>query len=148
MICSGRGARGGSVIGRREVSEQQKTKNRKGKKRRLKPLTLVIIIAIVLLSGAYVRNIVKLEIEHHQLVEQNQKLKEERRQLRIELKNVNSREYIEDQARKQLRLVNPDEILFVFPDQNGNSSGDSSSGSSDSGSSSDSSSSSSSSGNS
>ncbi len=92
---------------------------------RLKPLTLVIII--VLLSGAYVRNIVKLEIEHHQLVEQNQKLKEERRQLRIELKNVNSREYIEDQARKQLRLVNPDEILFVFPDQNGSTTGDSSS---------------------
>lgn len=125
------------------MSEQQKTKNRKRKKRRLKPLTLVIIIAIVLLSGAYVRNIVKLEIEHHQLVEQNQKLKEERRQLRIELKNVNSREYIEDQARKQLRLVNPDEILFVFPDQNGSTTGDSSSDSNSSDSSGNSSSSSS-----
>ena len=42
---------------------------------------------------------------------------EQRKELKIELRNVNSKEYIEEQARKQLRLVDPDEILFVFPNE-------------------------------
>ena len=116
------------ILAERNTKGENKRKKRKGRKRRIKPFTLAIIIVNLLLSGAYVRNIVKLEIEHHQLVEQNKDLKEQRRRLRIELKNVNSREYIEDQARKQLRLVDPDEILFVFPDDkksNSDSSSDS-----------------------
>ena len=45
------------------------------------------------------------------------KLSEKRDDLKKELKNVNSREYIEKRAREQLRLVNPGEIIFTFPDK-------------------------------
>ena len=75
-----------------------------------------IIAAVVLLLLA-VRNIVKLELENRRLKNKQKELIEQRKELKIELKNVNSKEYIEEQARKQLRLVNPDEILFVFPSE-------------------------------
>lgn len=88
-------------------------------------LLFAAIIFIVLFAS--VKNVVRLEMEHHKLQKQNKELKATRRELQLELKNANSKEYIEEQARKQLRLVNPDEILFVFPsdkdskdDDNGN----------------------------
>ena len=63
------------------------------------------------------RNIVKLELENRRLKHKQKELIEQRKELKIELRNVNSKEYIEEQARKQLRLVAPDEILFVFPNE-------------------------------
>ena len=78
----------------------------------------VIIVAVVLLLlAASVRNIVKLELENRRLKNKQKELIEQRKELKIELNNVNSKEYIEEQARKQLRLVDPDEILFVFPSE-------------------------------
>ena len=78
----------------------------------------VIIVAVVLLlRAASVRNIVKLELENRRLKNKQKELIEQRKELKIELKNVNSKEYIEEQARKQLRPVDPDEILFVFPSE-------------------------------
>lgn len=78
---------------------------------------LIIAAVVLLLLAASVRNIVKLEIENRRLKNKQKELIEQRKELKIELKNVNSKEYIEEQARKQLRLVDPDEILFVFPNE-------------------------------
>ena len=39
-----------------------------------------------------------------------------RDELKEELKNTGESEYIREQARKQLRLLNPGEILFTFED--------------------------------
>lgn len=77
----------------------------------------IIAAVVLLLLAASVRNIVKLELENRRLKNKQKELIEQRKELKIELKNVNSKEYIEEQARKQLRLVNPDEILFVFPSE-------------------------------
>ena len=76
---------------------------------------LIIVAVVLLLLAASVRNIVKLELENRRL--KHKQLIEQRKELKIELRNVNSKEYIEEQARKQLRLVDPDEILFVFPNE-------------------------------
>ena len=76
-----------------------------------------LIIVVLLLLAASVRNIVKLELENRRLKHKQKELIEQRKELKIELRNVNSKEYIEEQARKQLRLVDPDEILFVFPNE-------------------------------
>ena len=78
---------------------------------------VVIAAVVLLLLAASVRNIVKLELENRRLKNKQKELIEQRKELKIELKNVNSKEYIEEQARKQLRLVDPDEILFVFPSE-------------------------------
>ncbi len=78
---------------------------------------LIIAAVVLLLLAASVRNIVKLELENRRLKNKQKELIEQRKELKIELRNVNSKEYIEEQARKQLRLVDPDEILFVFPNE-------------------------------
>ena len=78
---------------------------------------LIIAAVVLLLLAASVRNIVKLELENRRLKNKQKELIEQRKELKIELRNINSKEYIEEQARKQLRLVNPDEILFVFPNE-------------------------------
>lgn len=108
-------------------------KNKKNKKRRLSAMlsepknrrNLIISAVVLLLLAASVRNIIKLELENRRLTLKNRELKETKKELQIELKNVNSKEYIEEQARKQLRLVNPDEILFVFPNDKDKSNGES-----------------------
>ena len=78
---------------------------------------LIIVAVVLLLLAASVRNIVKLELENRRLKHKQKELIEQRKELKIELRNVNSKEYIEEQARKQVRLVDPDEILFVFPNE-------------------------------
>ena len=108
-------------------------KNKKNKKRRLSAMlskpknrrNLIISAVVLLLLAGSVRNIIKLELENRRLTLKNRELKETKKELQIELKNVNSKEYIEEQARKQLRLVNPDEILFVFPNDKDKSNGES-----------------------
>ena len=84
-------------------------------------MVLVIVILVGITVAASIKNIISLELEHSKLKKENSQLKAQKKQLELELKNVNSKEYIEEQARKQLRLVNPDEILFVFPDDSSSS---------------------------
>lgn len=84
--------------------------------KRSNPVIMAVAIIILLMAAGAIKTIISLELEHHRLVKENRELYEQRNTLKIELKNVNSREYIEEQARKQLRLVNPDEIMFVFPE--------------------------------
>ena len=94
---------------------------RRGKKRRrrrgkLSYATIAILVAIALVVGASVKNIVSLKIENVRLQKQHDELIRKRDNLKLELERVNSKEYIEQQARRHLRLVNPDEILFIYPD--------------------------------
>ncbi|MBQ6621327.1 MAG: septum formation initiator family protein [Mogibacterium sp.] len=90
-------------------------RKKRGKRRRINRTTAIILVVVGLVLFASVRNIVSLKIENHQLKKENEELRQLKKELTIELKNVNSKEYVEERARRQLRLVNPDEILFVFP---------------------------------
>lgn len=83
---------------------------------RKKKMMFIIIVIVVIIAFASVKNIVSLKIEHRRLEKQNEELKEEKVELKKEIKNANSDEYIEKKAREELRLVKPDEILFIFPD--------------------------------
>lgn len=77
------------------------------------------LAVLLLLLVVYGRPIIKLRIENKQLQEQNEELTKERNATAKELKNVHSKDYIKEQARKQLRLLDKDEKLFIFEeDQN------------------------------
>lgn len=76
-------------------------------------LTCFIVVSMVMV-GLSVNNIVKLRAEQKELIELNEKLAAEKAALKEELKNVNDYEYIEEQARIQLRLVKPGEILYIL----------------------------------
>lgn len=76
-----------------------------------------IICIIFLLAGLSVYKIIDLKLEENKLEGQRQELIKEQKKLKEELKNVNDPEYIEQQARKQLKLIMPGETLYVLPDE-------------------------------
>jgi len=76
----------------------------------------VIIIALVVIV-IYAYNVVALEIYQSQVDAENQKLTQQKHKLEEELKNVQDPKYIEQQARTQLKMIFPGEILYVLPEK-------------------------------
>lgn len=102
-------------------------KNREKKKHSInlanrKQRIIAAVLAVVLLFlVVYGRPIIKLRIENKQLQEQNEELTKERNAREKELKNVHSKDYIKEQARKQLRLLDKDEKIYIFEEDNNES---------------------------
>ena len=104
-------------IGSEELSGiiDARRSHRKRKQTRKKRLTvLAMILAFILLATMCGKDIVRLKAENVALKRQQAELKKERDELRAELGSTSEQEYIRDQARKQLRLLNPGELLFVW----------------------------------
>ena len=55
--------------------------------------------------------------ENIALQKQQKELEEERDRLEKEVARSGDREYVQDQARRQLKLLNPGELLFTFEDE-------------------------------
>lgn len=87
-------------------------------RRRRKALTLVVIVAVfAMLATMCGKDIVRLKAENRALKKQQIALEQQRDELKEELKVTNSQEYIREQAKKQLNLLNPGEILFTFDEE-------------------------------
>ena len=98
-----------------EARMQRRRARVSGRKRRRKILGVILMIAIfATLATMCGKDIVKLKAENIALQKQQKELEEQRDKLREEVKNSGDREYVQDQARKQLRLLNPGELLFTF----------------------------------
>ena len=96
---------------------EQRYKTRRTKQIKRKTLMLIVFIAVfVFLATMCGKDIVRLKAENIALKKQQAELEKQRDALKEELKNVNDPQYIREQARKQLRLLNPGEILFTFDD--------------------------------
>lgn len=95
-------------------------KKRKHKKLTNKQKRWIAIIAILFLlfMATYGRKIIKLQIENSKLREQQEELNTEKNKLSKELKNIHSEDYVKDQARKRLRLLDEDEKIFFFRGEN------------------------------
>ena len=86
--------------------------------RRRKMITLIVIIVVfTMLATMCGKDIVRLKAENRALRKQQVALEKQRDELQEELKNANNQEYIREQAKKQLRLLNPGEILFTFDEE-------------------------------
>ena len=72
---------------------------------------IIVLLAVFMLS---VKNIIDLRQEQDQLKETNTVLQEQRAELETELKSVGEDNYIEEQARTQLNMVKPGEILYIL----------------------------------
>ena len=83
--------------------------------RQKKILAIVVAILLVFIL-VYARPIIKLRVENRALKQQNEELQEERNATAKELKNVHRKDYIQEQARRQLRLLDKDEKMFIFDD--------------------------------
>lgn len=97
---------------KKELSPRAKKQRRK---RRLFYLALIALICVVIFGFA--GNIIALKAENARLLEEQESLLATKKALEKEKKNVNSLDYIEQQAREQLHLVLPGEILYVLPEE-------------------------------
>ncbi len=74
----------------------------------------MIFVVIALIIGASVYNVISLKMEEAAAEEQLSALEAEKEALEEELSHVGSNDYIEQQAREQLRMIMPGETLYVL----------------------------------
>ena len=93
-------------------------KTRKRKARKKVNYTKIALCAVVIILIAYFGvsaiKIVNLSKEKEELATYNQELLQKKEDLQLKLDNINSADYIESQARRDLKLVKPNELLFIF----------------------------------
>lgn len=77
---------------------------------------LAVCAVFLLVVGISVKNIYDLKDREADLQKENQKLEQIKEELTVELENVNTDEYIEEKARRELKLIRPNELVFYFPD--------------------------------
>lgn len=81
-------------------------------------LISLILLAFLVTFGVSVKNIVDLKIEQAELRKENSQLLKENIKLNNELKHINDDNYIEEQARNQLNMIKPGEILYLIDKNN------------------------------
>jgi len=77
---------------------------------------VAVVAVFVLMVVMSIKNIFDLKEEERALLQRNEQLLQLKEELLMEMDNVNSKEYIEEQARKELKLVKGNELIFYFPD--------------------------------
>ena len=97
------------------MTERRSAVSSAARKRRIRTIVLALLV-FALLVTVWGRDILRLKAENVALKKQQVELEKQRDALKEELKTVNDPEYVREQARKQLRLLNPGEILFTFDD--------------------------------
>ena len=93
--------------------------NFQARKRKLnvwKAAVLVILVLVIIYFVMSAVKIVNLNKEKAQIEEENRQLKETVEDLKLQLETVNSDQYLEGLARRQLRLIKKNELLFVLPE--------------------------------
>lgn len=92
-------------------------------KRKLKKVSKNIFVYFLLtlivlsIAGFSIFRIIDLKMEEHQLLAQQEALIAEKEKLTEQLANVNNPEFIEEEARKQLKLIMPGETLYILQDE-------------------------------
>jgi len=74
----------------------------------------VCIIAVIFLS---VLNVISLKKEEYEVKKQTEALQEQKKELEQQLEQINDPDNLEQQARDQLRLIKPGEVLYMFPEE-------------------------------
>jgi len=94
-----------------EVKEEIK-KEEKINWKKIVPRVLIIIFIIMMIGT--LNNIRTLKEREKELQEKNIQLSQIKEELEVEIKNVNSPDYIESIARKDLKLAKSNELIFYF----------------------------------
>ena len=75
---------------------------------------LIVVVAVAFTVRA-VQKMVSLTQERTRVQAQLEQLEKRRSELENELLQVNSDEYVEQQARSQLHMIRPGEVLYIVP---------------------------------
>lgn len=91
------------------------TERQAGKKARRRMVYFVILLFIFGIIVVSAFNIVSLKLTEARIIKEQQELLDQKAKLEQIYSQVNSPEYIEQQARQQLKMIRPGEILYVLP---------------------------------
>lgn len=87
------------------------------KRKRNRNLIIIGVLAGLLVMVSFsVGNILLLKHDLHVAKKQQEAYQEEKTQLEEDLKEYEDYEFLEEQARNQMRLVMPGETLYIFPE--------------------------------
>lgn len=100
----------------RSASDERRVRRKRAlrkKQSRRKLIVMVVIIALAVILAVTIFDILRLQGEKHRAEERQKELKTEQQLLEEELDNVNTDENIEDKAREKLKLVKPNETIYI-----------------------------------
>ena len=97
------------------MSERKKRQRQSGMGKITKMIILILLIWAIAFAALQVYNKYRINADYKKVLIENTKLKKERESLKEELKHVNEPEYIEQQAREQLKMVKPGEVMYILP---------------------------------
>ena len=95
---------------------KNKAKQAKGRQKVFLLLLLAALLALGILLVRSEVQIHKLQSEKHMEEERQSTLIRTKEDLQAELESINTDEYIERLARRDLQLIKPNELLFVLPE--------------------------------
>lgn len=96
-------------------SEGKILQRKKVRRKRRRRAYIAVLLCFAVLVSASLINIISLRAERTAVQNRNAELTALKIKLEGQLEDVNNPEYIEGQARTQLRLVKPGEVLYIFP---------------------------------
>ena len=112
VVSEKRKARQEAVGRKRKLNDAAR---RRRNRRRLVILAIFIVLCVVIgLVGKSVVNLVQLEGEKKEREAELEKLQQEIEKDQATLEQVNSDEYIEQQARSELRMIKEGEVLYII----------------------------------
>jgi len=94
------------------------TQRQAGKKARRRMVYFVIFLIIIGIIAVSAFNIINLKLTEARTMKEQQALMQQKEKLEKVYSQVNSPEYIEQQARQQLKMIKPGEILYILPNKN------------------------------
>ena len=97
------------------MSERKKRQRQSGMGKITKMIILILLIWAIAFAALQVYNMYRINADYKKVLIENTKLKKERESLKEELKHVNEPEYIEQQAREQLKMGKPGEVMYILP---------------------------------
>lgn len=105
----------------REEQEEQLRRQKKARRRRrgflIKAICVAAVMVAVLFAAFSTMDIFQLQEQKRQADEELQGLEHRKLGLEQELEIVESDEYVEQQARSELRMIYDGEVLYVVKDQ-------------------------------
>lgn len=108
-------------IRRKKLEDRTKVKDdpvraKRAKSRRKGVLVLILVVVLAAaVTARAVQKMVSLTQERARVQAQLDELEKRRSELENELLMVNSDEYVEQQARSQLHMIKPGEVLYIVP---------------------------------
>ena len=101
-----------------QTAQKRAAKSRVKAGRRKKYITYTaVILFIIAVIGASVLNIITLKAEYKEAELANQQLQQQKEELEQQIKDSGKDKFIEEEARKQLRMVKPGESVYIVPNQ-------------------------------